>query len=160
MKQMFSIYVGVGERFCGYIPIGWDQRNNDTHAMLLLAVSEEEYIRARSYTSSLCTANIGYNYVDLALCGLPSSVAARLGPDVDPHPIPKTMYCSQAAILILRNAIVPARETAPLVQVLTSTNSRACSPMMLYNLLSSHCSRINVAKYVNDRELTPYTHND
>jgi hypothetical protein len=99
MKQMFSTY--VGESFSGYTPVHWLQRNNDTHFMLLLSVSEEEYDRARAYTCDLCLSNVGYNYVDLALCGIPNAVAMGIASDIEPHPIPKTAYCSQAAILTL-----------------------------------------------------------
>ena len=151
MKQLFSTY--VGESFKGYTPVHWTQRNNDTHHMLLLSVSEEEYNRARAYICDLCHSNVTYNYVDLVLCGVPIAIAMVITSDIGPYPIPKTAYCSQAVILILRHAIAPGRIAAPLVQMLDSTNSRACSPMMLCNMLGPHCTSIDVARYVTNREL-------
>jgi hypothetical protein len=151
MKQMFSTY--VGESFKGYTPVHWTQRNNDTHHMLLLSVSEEEYNRARAYVCDLCHSNVTYNYVDLVLCSVPNAIAKGITCDIGPYPIPKTAYCSQAVILILRHAIAPGRIAAPMVQMLDSTNSRACSPMMLCNMLGPHCTSIDVARYVINREL-------
>lgn len=46
IKQLFSTF--VGEKFASYSPVGWANRTNVSHGMLVLDVSEEEYDRARS----------------------------------------------------------------------------------------------------------------
>lgn len=146
MRQLFSTY--IGEHFCGYTPAGWADRSNDTHDMLLLSVNEEEYTQARRYVSDLCQAKTAYNYLDLALCAMPNTMATALANEVGPYPLPVKVYCSQAAVLMLRHCLQPGRANAALLQCLSTANSRACSPMMLYMLLIPHCQRLDVAQYV------------
>lgn len=147
-KQLFSTF--VGEYFKPYTPKMWDKRNNSTHSMYVLSVSSEEYDSARKYMADLCVQKVSYNYTDLTLCGLPRFFSATLASDVDPYPIPKSVYCSQAAILMLRNAIQPSRINAPLVETLKKVNSRACSPMTLLHLLEPYCTQVDVAEFVSD----------
>lgn len=71
--------------------------------------------------------------------------SARNTSDGQTHP---PSLASQAAVLMLRNAISSSRQNALLVETLRRTNSRACSPMKLFNLLGPHCMRVDVAKYV------------
>lgn len=148
MKQLFSAY--VGETFCAYTPQKWAERDNNSHSMLLLDVTEDEYYRAREYMCDMKTSNVAYNYVDLALCGVPNYVAMAMAHDQSPYPIPKSVYCSQAAILMLRHAISPGRSNASIIWSLDKVNNRACSPSRLYSLLLPHCARVDVKAYVQD----------
>ena len=146
MRQLFSTY--IGEHFCGYMPTGWSERSNDSHEMLLLSVNGDEFDRSRAYVSDLCQARTPYNYLDLALCGMPNTMVTSLANEVGPYPLPAKVYCSQAAVLMLRHCLEPGRANAALLQCLSTANSRACSPMMLYTLLMPHCKRLDVAQYV------------
>ena len=151
MKQLFSAY--VGETFCAYTPQKWGERDNASHSMLLLDVTEDEYYKAREYVCDLKVNNVAYNYMDLALCGVPNSVAMAMAHDQSPYPLPKTVYCSQAAVLMLRHAISPGRRNAAIIWSLAKTNNRACSPSMLHSLLAPHCSHVDVPSYVRGGEI-------
>ena len=146
MKQLFSAY--MGESFCAYTPQKWTERDNSSHALLLLEVSEDEYYKARAYVCDLQVGKVPYNYVDLTLCALPNSMALTMAHDSPPYPLPKTVYCSQAAILMLRHAMSPSRKNAAIIGSLSRVNARACSPSMLYNILAPHCTLADVEAYV------------
>lgn len=165
MKQLFSTF--IGEHFCGYVPKGWKNRSNNTHTLIIIPVTEEIWDRARSYVSQLCAKKTPYNYSDLALCTVSNSMVNTIVKDVDVLPIPRTVFCSQAAILTLRHAL----NTSNLGEILRnvksdvwSINSRGCSPMALFALLHGDSIvrkksfRIDVDKYVQNGELVEWTH--
>lgn len=151
MKQLFSAY--VGETFCAYTPQKWAERDNDSHSMLLLDVTEDEYYKAREYVCDLKMAKVAYNYLDLPLCGIPNSVAVAMSHDQSPYPLPKTVYCSQAAVLMLRHCISPGRQNAAIIWSLDKVNNRACSPSMLHSILMPHCMQADVSAYVQNNSI-------
>ena len=108
MRELFSTY--VREYYRGYVPRMWDQRKEGDYLLMLLPVTERQYERGRQYVSELCARKVPYNYTDLTLCAMPCGVSNFFGPDVKPHPIPSRLFCSQAAVLMLRYAfIVPCQ---------------------------------------------------
>jgi hypothetical protein len=145
VRQAFSTF--LGECFGGYTSKDWSCRSEKTHRTHILRVSEQEYDACQKYVTDLCEAKTPYNYADLALCGIPNGIATAFNSDVDPYPLPKRMYCSQAVILMLRHAIQPGRENAALLASMQAANSRACSPQMLYTILAPHCRRIDTDRF-------------
>lgn len=158
MKQLFSTF--VGEHFSGYVPKGWTNRSNLTHTLLLIPVSSETWDRARNYVSMLCSKKTPYNYSDLALCPLSNSAVNLLAKDVDAFPTPRTVFCSQAAVLTLRHALSSSTTNSLIKDAIWSVNSRGCSPMGLYTILQGIYGgvlRVDVDDYVHDGVLRPWT---
>lgn len=158
MKQLFSTF--IGEHFCGYVPKGWTARSNNTHTLLLIPVSSETWDRARNYVSMLCSKKTPYNYSDLALCPLSNSAVNLFTKDVDAFPTPRTVFCSQAAVLTLRHALSVSTTNSLIREAVWSVNSRGCSPMGLYTILQGIYGgvlRVDVDDYVHDGVLKPWT---
>lgn len=147
MNNPYTAY--MHERFSGYHlsrSKEWLSRTDQTHALLLLSVTQEEFDKARQYVTDLCVHRVPYNYSDLFLCGAPDSFIKYMVTDVDPYPIPNKVYCSQACILMLKHIRNTEYE---------GICSRACSPMMLYNILSCQqaSKRVQVSPYVRENKL-------
>lgn len=132
MRELFSTF--VREHYRGYVPKMWETRKEGSYLLMLLPVTERQYERGREYVSELCRRETPYNYLDLTLCAMPSGMVSWVGPDIKPYPVPKKVFCSQAAVLMLRQAL---HDNTEVYEALSSVNSRSCSPMELYNLLSS-----------------------
>lgn len=154
MRQLFSTF--VREYYRGYVPMAWETRREGEHLLMLLPVTERQYDRAREYVSELCRRETPYNYLDLTLCAMPSKVASFVGPDTKPYPVPRKVFCSQAAVLMLRQAL---HDNTDVYDALSSVNSRSCSPMELYNLLSSgkrgcdQFKRVMIEPFVKDCDI-------
>lgn len=74
----------------------------------------------RAYVVELCSRKIPYNYLDLALCAMPKSMASMMASDIPTLPVPKTLFCSQAVVLILRHALGDHPKIVPVVAKLCS----------------------------------------
>ena len=155
MRELFSTF--VGEHFRGYVPRGWSMRTNDTHGLILIPVSEEKWDRARNYVSQLCTNKTAYNYTDLPFCSMSNYVINTIATDArDSTPPPKTVFCSQAALLTLRYAFDTKDTTAETKSHLATINSRGCSPMTLYMLLTEVGVVVDVDAYVGSNVIQEY----
>lgn len=150
MQELFTIF--VRDKFKGYVDLNWHTRGEDMHALLAYRVEELEYDRAREYISKLRVNNVRYNYSDLVLCAMPKSMAAivPMSGDVPPHTIPHTIFCSQAAVLMLRECL--GGSGCVVERVLQGVNSRFCRPQDLYTLLSEGglFVRLRVFEYVHE----------
>lgn len=148
MRQVFTTF--VREHFRGYVPLEWTSRTDESHLLMVIPVTQEEYERSRAYIADLCHAKTPYNYLDLILCAMPKWCSRDLAHDPDPYPLPSTVFCSQAALLMLRHAL--PRHAAG--GVLYTINSRACRPQDLYRIMKGSFYRVDVAGFVRDRRLT------
>ena len=150
MRELFSTF--VGEHFCGFVPKGWLERSNETHALLLIPLQDDKWDRARQYVSQLCAKKTPYNYSDLPMCSVSNTMVNTLLSDVTTIPTPRTVFCSQAALLTLRHAF---DDTPTKLYLLSSINSRGCSPVSLYNMLQGmqDTIRVDVDMYVKHNTL-------
>lgn len=161
-RELFSTF--IGENFRGYVTKSWKHRDNKSHTLLALEVTEQVYNFARKYISDLCTKEVRYNYTDLCGCLIPKTIISMgFLVDVDPYPIPKSVYCSQAAVLMLRYALsgdwqssVEEEDEAlfrmkSVRSAIHRINSRSCSPHMLFTILKDcNCEKLDVVSFVND----------
>lgn len=116
--------------------------SNDTCVALKIPVTVEEYGKLVSYLYVLCENKISYNYKDLLLTALPDTFQNVLLDDVDAQN-PKTLkslFCSQAAVLALRQSLA---EDHPVRLVLDKYNSRTMLPYHLYRLLQPFCQALD-----------------
>ena len=116
--------------------------NDATHAALVIPTTIEEQDEITSYLYALVEKKVKYNYMDVAAAALPLNVRNTLFSDVEsenPDGI-SSLFCSQAAVLVLRNCLIPERE---ITKALTGVNSRCILPNMLYNILTPFCMRIS-----------------
>ena len=142
MRCVFTTF--VKDTFRVRIPKEWGSRTDESHLLTLLPVSEEEFSRSRRYVADLCAANVPYNYLDLMLCAIPKWCSRRFAHDPPPYPIPSTVFCSQAALLMLRQAL-PRDGGGGLMHTL---NSRACRPQNLYEITRGAFHRVDVGAFV------------
>jgi hypothetical protein len=120
MFEPFSI-----NKFEGY--------SKDTHTSLKLAVTSQEFDNINSLLISFVQKKIPYNYHDLINFMVPLTNFG--GGDEDPKNI-DSLFCSQAATLILKNCIT---ENLPLIEKLQTLNSKTTSPNILYETLLPFC---------------------
>lgn len=168
-SELFSIF--MGEKFAAYTTRSWSARDNDTHSLLVTEIQEHQFDKARKYVADLCMSDVSYNYKDLCSCLIPNAAAMAMLKDVDPYPIPKNVYCSQAVVLVLRYALSDVYDgekpfvqyradssgdegavSHPLLEAVERINSRSCSPMMLYNIMKNICVYRDVPTFVSTRE--------
>ena len=119
MGENFSISIAAKHRF-----------TNQTEVALCLELADEEHEKLTSYLQDLCAANVPYNYTDLAMLVVPAAIRHKLLSDVpseDPAHL-QSVFCSQAAVLALRNALLPQRA---LFARLNELNSRETLPVDL-----------------------------
>lgn len=131
MGQPFSASFRVKETY-----------NNDKCVALAFDVTEQEYLQIISYAHDLCSHNINYNYSDLLLTALPHTIQNAMIEDIpseDPAHI-KSLFCSQAVILILRNGL---QENHPVMQAVGNLNSRTILPYKLYHLLKPYTKSVD-----------------
>ena len=105
--------------------------SDDKHDYLSIPVSEEELYRIGLACEACVESKIPYNLADMAFCQLPMR-----------HPTEhslyesKSLFCSQAIVLLLRTSLEPNHK---LHAALASVNSRTVTPTQLYNILIPHC---------------------
>ena len=164
MTRMFSAY--VGEAFSMYRPKGMKERCNASHCMMVVPVAADQFERASTYLCDLCNnGGVAYNYSDLCLCTMPAALVEAIYPDhLAPYPIPRTVFCSQAGVLMLKSAFDSAHRSlyqhpSAVARALVGVNSRACSPMRLYTLLkkSGGAIRVDVTALAINSALKLYT---
>ena len=111
--------------------------STDTHECLNLPVTQEEHDAAKEMLLRFVQKNIKYNYNDVFRCMLPGPTTFD-GKDVEHEDDIKTLYCSQAVLLVLRSCLVNNKD---LVDKLSAMNSRFTTPNMLYEVLSLHAEQ-------------------
>ena len=120
----------------------------DTHTALYVPLSTPQLHRAHQYLEACVERSVPYNYTDIAHCVIPgSSLVLTDVPRQQAEP-PPTLFCSQAAVLCLRHAMLlpgPA-EAAPIEAALCKLNSRVASPSALYNALKDHAIQIDLSE--------------
>ena len=108
--------------------------NNRKNVAIAIPYNKCEFDLLTTYLYDLCSHNIKYNLIDISLDALPITVRDMICEDVeseDPKDI-KKIYCSQAAVLSLRNSLASDRR---LLEKLKETNSRVTVPLQLYYIL-------------------------
>ena len=157
IREVFTTF--LGEHFKGFVAQEWEKRTESTHLLMVIQVTEDQYDEARRYVADLCMAKVPYNYLDLMVCAMPKRLSGSSWvDDPPPYPIPSTVFCSQAAMLMLRYALTKERVAHPLGGPLYTINSRACRPQNLLNILRDcKCSgggtRIDVVAFVRGGEM-------
>ena len=112
-----------------------------SHMALAIPTSEQEQDRITTYLYTLVENNVRYNYLDVAAMALPTLLRNTLFGDIeseDPTRI-QSLFCSQAAVLVLRNCLDESREVS---KVLAKVNSRCVLPNTLYTILSQFAVRV------------------
>lgn len=112
-----------------------DQRdfcyNDNTHDFLSLSVSADELYRIQKACEACVQSKIPYNTTDMVF----SQIPLRNPTERDIYQS-KSLFCSQAMVLVLRSCLDADHELqAPLATV----NSRTISPSHLYSLLKPYC---------------------
>jgi hypothetical protein len=126
-KIMFTSY--MFERFSMNKAAGYSAL---THETLTLQVSQQEYNAAQELLLRLVEREIPYNFSDVFHLILPSATQVQ---DVAAESDIDSLFCSQAATLVLRSALQPGQ----LQSVLCGLNSRTTTPNMLYEALKPFC---------------------
>lgn len=98
----------------------------ETHTAIHIQMTEDEKQRAVTYLEGCVERSVPYNYSDLVTCITPA--ARHIVSDVHPDS-PKTLFCSQAAVLCLRHAVDPDGDLGKAVGAL---HSRVTTPSALY----------------------------
>lgn len=119
------------------------------HTNLAIRVNEQEMERLEKYAMSMVGV-VAYNYSDLILAATLSAdnrywspFAETMFPDV---PISEqncpsklsSVYCSQAAVLMIRCCLQTDGQAGALVKALANVNSRATSPSDLFKIVFPH----------------------
>lgn len=130
-----------------------DQRDfwysDESHDFLSLAVSAEELHRISTACDACVKSKIPYNTSDMVF----SQVPLRNPTERDLYHS-KSLFCSQAMVLVLRSCLEPGhRLQAPLALV----NSRTVTPSHLYEILRPYCIEKTKAQAV-DAAYDPTIH--
>jgi hypothetical protein len=109
----------------------------DTHDFIFIDVTPGELLKISQTCEACAQSRINYNTRDMVLCLVPFRC---------PHEKTlfetKTLYCSQAVILILRSCLDPEH---PLQCVLKEINSRTTTPSQLHSVLKTVCVPVGFA---------------
>lgn len=109
---------------------------------LAIATTDDEHLRVTSYLHDLAVNKIPYNYTDVISCALPKMIKKTFLEDLasdNPAKI-KSLFCSQAVVLALRNGL---SESNPVTQVVKGLNSRCILPEALFRQLNPICPRVS-----------------
>lgn len=105
--------------------------SDECHDYLSVCVSPEELYRINKTLEACVESKIPYNTSDMVL----SQVPLRNPTERDIYDS-KTLFCSQAAVLVLRSCLDEEHMLqAPLAQI----NSRTVSPSRLHEVLAPYC---------------------
>lgn len=116
--------------------------SDGTHSALCICITEKEYMQMSSYAHDLCMQMVPYNYHDTTALAFPRTLCNLLMNDVrlDDAKSIKTLFCSQACVLVLRNGLYCNQG---LYHVLKLTNSRTTSPCKLWDLMLPYSHRVS-----------------
>ena len=107
--------------------------SDSTHDFLQVAASVDEMERIKNTCESRVEVRTPYNLKDMVL----SIVPFRQPVEKDIFAV-KTLFCSQAMVLILRSCLEPEH---PVIHALKPYNSRTISPSQLYTALTPVCEQ-------------------
>lgn len=102
---------------------------NPLYEYLTLAVSYDEKEKIKDWLQKHVDLKTPYNYNDLCYCVMPL-------PYLKDVQDPKSLFCSQACVLALREGI---EENEDLKKALATLNSRTCTPNKLYKFIKPFC---------------------
>jgi hypothetical protein len=111
---------------------------DDCHDFLHVVANEEELFRIGQACEACAESKVPYNAADMVLSQLP----LRNPVESDVYHS-RTLFCSQAVVLILRSGLDP---THPLQAPLAAVNSRTVSPSHLFEILRPYCPRRTCAQ--------------
>lgn len=126
--QAYSAY--LGENFT-CTPQHAFEYSDERHDFLHVPVNTDELYRVKRACETGVMSKIPYNLTDMILCQIPF----RYPTEQDFYHA-KTLFCSQALVLLLRACL---NEEHPLQEVLHKVNSRTITPSHLYTTLRTHC---------------------
>ena len=121
----------MGERFSRNDPPCF---SDDYHDFLRVQVDDTEYDRLWRTCEACVECKIPYNTRDMVL-----SVVPLRNPVERPLDQCRTLFCSQAMVLIMRSCLEEAHDVAG---ALRGVNSRVVSPTALYGLLLPHATKV------------------
>jgi hypothetical protein len=111
-----------------------------THDFLRIDVTAAELERVSNTCETCADSAIPYNHTDMVL-----SVVPLRSPTEKDLFNAKTLFCSQAMVLILRECLEPIH---PVQLPLCELNSRTVTPSQLYERLAPYCKRVGHAEVV------------
>ena len=130
-RKSYSAYID-------YVFFGSDEKSfrfaDETHDILQIKASAQEIEDIRLACETHVELKTPYNLKDMILSVLPG----RNPNDKSIYKV-KTLFCSQAMVLILRHCL---EENHPVRKVLDPMNSRMTTPTQLYNLLKPVCESV------------------
>ena len=120
------------------------EKFSDLYKNLQIDITEDEFQKCTDYLSVWVNGKLRYNYSD-TFVGIPTvggdgTNGNIIMPDVDgarPETL-RTVYCSQAATLVMRECLDPKGDNKSLVESLKQLNSRTTSPHGLYMAMVDH----------------------
>ena len=121
--------------------MGTELTDNKHHVNLAIPINAEECMRIQSYLMCL-VGSAAYNYKDLVLAlgmlghGTFMNTMCQDVDGSDPSKI-KQVYCSQAAVLMMRNCL-SADSNASLLKVINGMNSRDVTPHKLFETVKPY----------------------
>ena len=126
----YSAYVGCTFARTFQLDFWFDDQYHD---FLSIPVSDDELYRVSKACEACSDSKIPYNIHDMLFCKVP--LRAPRERDLFHSP---SLFCSQAAVLILRSCLDDAHCLQP---VLSSINSRTVTPTELFDLLKPCCDQ-------------------
>jgi hypothetical protein len=117
--------------------------DDESHDFLSLSVTAEELYRIHTACEACVESKIPYNTSDMLFSPIP----LRNPTERDIYHC-KTLFCSQAMVLVLRSCLDPGHE---LQGPLSTVNSRTITPSHLYELLKPYCLCKNKAQAINNQ---------
>ncbi len=127
-RVMFTSY--MFERFSMNKPEGYSL---GTHECISLHVSQEEHDDAQQMLISFVERGIPYNYSDVFKLIMPMGGDPE---DVKNNEDVKSLFCSQAVVLVLKMTL---HQDHGAYDTVCKLNSRVTTPSMLYDALKPHC---------------------
>ena len=107
--------------------------DDESHDFLNVVVSDDELHRISQACEACAESKVPYNAMDMVLSQLPMR-----RPTERDLVNSKTLFCSQAVVLILRFGL---DKSHPLQATLRTVNSRTISPTRLFEILKPYCPR-------------------
>jgi hypothetical protein len=123
----------TNSNFCRVFENEMDYHDH-THDFLNIRVDEEELLRISKTCEACVETRIPYNTRDMVLSVLPF----RNPTENDIFHTP-ALFCSQSIVLILRSCL---DANNPIIETLSTVNSRTITPSQLYKILSPCCRQV------------------
>ena len=125
--------------FCRVFESEMDYQDQ-THDFLHVQVQEEELLKISKTCEACVETKIPYNTRDMVL-----SIFPFRNPTESDIFHTNTLFCSQSIVLILRSCL---DQNNPIIETLSTVNSRTITPSQLYNLLSTCCRQASTNQVI------------